>query len=96
MCAAARSLDVDVVADAGAVGRGVVVAKDLHALALPQSDLQDDGDEVRLGVMVLTDAAVVGRAGSVEVTQRRVPQAVGVGVVGKRVLHDELGESRRG
>src|ERR1019366_8395962 len=39
--------DMDVVADAGAVGGRVVLAKDLDGVATPQGHVQDQGNEVR-------------------------------------------------
>src|ERR1019366_6511369 len=57
--------DVDVIADAGAVGRGVVGAVDF-AMRLPaQGDLQHVRDEMRLDAMVLAEPDA--RAGGVEV-----------------------------
>ncbi len=41
--------DVDVVADAGAVGSGVVVAEDFDEVAAAQGDVEDQGNEVGLG-----------------------------------------------
>ena len=86
-------VDVDVVADAGAVGRGVVGAEDVDRLALAERDLQDERDEVRFGVVVFADRAVGGGAGGVEVAEGGVAEAVGVRVVGQRVLDDQLGEA---
>jgi len=66
--------DVDVVADARAVGRGVVVAEDGDGRALAEGHLQDERDEVGFGVVVL---AALGRAaGCIEVAQAGVAQAV--------------------
>ena len=70
-------LDVDVVADAGAVGRRVVGAEDGDVLALAERDLEDERDQVRLGRVVLADRAVVGGAAGVEVAEGGVAQAVG-------------------
>ena len=51
-------IDVDVVADAGAVGRRVVGAEDLDVRALAERGLEDERDQVRFGVVVLADGAV--------------------------------------
>ena len=48
--------DVDVVADAGAVGGRVVVAEDGDRLAAALGDLEDERDQVRLGVVALAVA----------------------------------------
>jgi hypothetical protein len=50
---------VDVVADAGAVGGGVVVAEDEDLFAASEGDIEDEGDDVGLG---LVGFAAVGRA----------------------------------
>ena len=80
--------DVDVVADAGAVGGGVVLAEDGDRLALALGDLEDERDEVRLGVVALAAAAV--GAGDVEVAQRDGGQAVGRGLTADHVVDGEL------
>ena len=53
--------DVDVVADAGAVGGVVVVAEELELLAAAEGDLQGDRDEVGLRVVPLADHRPSGR-----------------------------------
>ncbi len=55
--------DVDVVADAGAVVGGVVVAEDLDGGAAAEGDVEDEGDEVRFGLMgfAAKDGRAVGR-----------------------------------
>jgi hypothetical protein len=83
-------IDVNVIADARAVGRGVVRAEDRDGLAPPQGRLQDDRHQVRLGPVVLADAGVGGGPGGVEVPQGRVSQAVGPGVVPQGVLEVQL------
>lgn len=47
--------DVDVVAQARAVRRRIVIAEDRDVIALAERDLQDQWDEVRLRVVVLAD-----------------------------------------
>ncbi len=44
---ASEVFDVDVIADTGAVGRGVVVAVDCHLLSQPERGLAGDADQVR-------------------------------------------------
>ena len=65
---------VDIVADAGAVAGGIVVAKDFYVFPLAQCNLQHQGDEVGLGVVILTP--IGRRARGVEIAQRRVAKAV--------------------
>ena len=69
-------VDVDVVADARAVGRGIVVAEHLHRRALAQRCLHHQRDEVERLPPVLADAAVGAGAGGVEVAQADRAQAV--------------------
>src|SRR6516165_6720239 len=64
--------DVDVVADAGAVLGGVVVAKDLDASPAAEGDVEDERDEVRLGLVRL--AVAVDGSGDIEVAQAGVAE----------------------
>ena len=59
--------DVNVVADAGAVGGVVVFAEDGNTLATSQSNIQDEGDDVGLGLVRF--AAIGEGAGYVEVAE---------------------------
>ena len=64
--------DVDVVAHAGAVRGGVVVAEHPQPRQLPDRDLRDEGQQVvRDAVRVLADPAAGVRAHRVEVAQDR-------------------------
>jgi len=60
-------LDVDVIADRCAVARRIVGPVDVDRLSGAERDAQDIGDQVRLGVVILAEAAA--RAGDVEVPQ---------------------------
>ena len=53
-------VDVDVVADARPVGRRVVGAEHLDGRAAAQRGLEDERDQVRLGVVVLAEVARTG------------------------------------
>ena len=66
--------NVDVVANAGAVGSGVVVAEDEDLVTAAEGDVEYERDDVGLGLVSL--AAVGQRAGDVEVAQRGVAQTV--------------------
>ncbi len=59
--------DVDVVADAGAVGGEVVVAEDEDFVAAAEGDVEDEGDDVGLGFVGF--AATGDGTGDVEVAQ---------------------------
>ena len=84
---------MDVVAHAGAVGRVVVVAKDVHGVALADGGLRDVGHEVvgdALGVLAHEARGV--RADGVEVAQQHdVPLRVGGVEVGEDLLDHPLG-----
>ena len=85
--------DVDVVADAGAVGGGVVVAKDVDAREDADGDLGDEGHEV-VGdaVGVLADEAAGVGADGVEVAEEDDGGvAVGDADVAEDLLDEELG-----
>ena len=70
--AARQVYNVDVVAHAGAVGRGIVIAKDMDLFQLADCDLGNVRDQV-VGdaVGVLANQAGRMRADGVEVTQQR-------------------------
>ena len=84
---------MDVVANAGTIGRGVVVAKDLNGLELANGDLGDVGHQVvgdTLGV--LADQARRMGTDGVEVTEQHdIPFGVGGVNVHKDLLDHPLG-----
>ncbi len=84
---------VDVVAHAGAVGRGVVVAEHLDALQLAHGNLRNVGQQVVGDVLrVFADAPGNMGADGVEVAQQHhVPLVVGAEEVGKDALEHGLG-----
>ena len=91
--AAGQVNDVDVVAHAGTVGRGVVVAKDVDFFQLADSHLGDVGHEV-VGdaVGVLANEAGGMRTDGVKVAQHGdVERRVGVAAVGEDALGKHLG-----
>ena len=54
---AGQIVDVDVVANAGAVGRGIILAEDLDLLPLPQGHLQHQRNQMRFRIVVFADVA---------------------------------------
>src|SRR5271156_1788884 len=62
--------DVNVIANASAIGCRIVRAKNGDGLSLPQSDFKDDGDQMRFGVMMFAVAAP--RAGCIEVAEHGI------------------------
>jgi hypothetical protein len=89
--------DVDVVADAGAVWGGVIVAEDFDGLAAAEGDVEDERDEMRLGLVGFAagdDARAVLRfrsAGDIEIAQRGGAKAVSAVEPTEHLLDQELG-----
>ena len=76
-CASARSRDVDVVADAGPVGRRVVVAEERQRPARPRRRARTFGMRWVSGSW--SSPSALGGAGDVEVAQRHAAQPVAPG-----------------
>ena len=81
--------DMDVVTDAGAVRRIVVVSEEHGFFALALSDLKQNRDQVRFGVVVL--AVLFRRAGGVEVAESGIFEPVDSAVPVQDLLKAELG-----
>src|SRR5207244_6178997 len=60
---------VDVIADAGAVRRGVVRAEDFNRGAPAENRLKDKGNEVRFRIVIFADGPIRARTRGVEVAQ---------------------------
>jgi hypothetical protein len=69
---------VNVIADARAVSRWIVVAEDPDGMALPKRHLEHTRDQMRLRMMVFAHSAVRCGAGGVEVAQGRCKSCDGV------------------
>lgn len=90
----ARKVDnVDVVAYAGAIGGGVVVAEHLNALQLSNGNLGNVGKQVVWDVLrVFADATGNVRTDGIEVAkQNDVPFAVSAIEIGQNALEHNLG-----
>lgn len=85
--------DVDVVADAGAVGGVVVAAEHGDVGAAPGCCLQHQGDEVGFGLVALAQLAFGVGAGGVEVAQAHGLEAEGAVVAGQRLFHHPFGDA---
>ena len=92
---ARQVLHVDVVADAGAVGRVVVVAEDGQGRPPAERGVDRERDEVDLGIVVLAERAVGMAAGGVEVAQGDRPQHARRGEVLEGALEGPLALRRR-
>ncbi len=86
---------MDVVADAGAVGSGIIRAEDFDVLALSAGDLQNQGDEVGLGIVAFPKLAFRIGARGVEVAEDAVMHAVGLAEVVQDKLHHALAPAVR-
>ena len=60
-------LDVDVVTDASAVGRVVVGPEHRNVITLPQCRLEDDRNDVGLGIVILANDLILRRPRHVEI-----------------------------
>ncbi len=88
--------DMHVVADAGAVGRRIVVAENVDRRLAAHGGEQDQRNEVGFGVVALPDLAVRVGACRVEVAQRHMPDAARRFGIPQHPLDHELGDSRKG
>lgn len=82
--------DVDVVTDAGAIRGRIVRAIDRDMVAHALCCFQDEGDQVRLGVVVFPDRTVQLSAGRIEVAERNIAKAIGIGKVFHHVFDDQF------
>ena len=83
-------VDVDVVADAGAVGGGVVGAEDGDGVDVAPDGHEDAGDKVGFGVVVFADAAVEVAAAGVEVAEEDGLEAEGGFAVAEDAFEHEF------
>ena len=88
-------LDVDEIADAAAVAGGEVVAADQDGVALAESGLQHERDQVRLAAAGLAVAAVAVGAGGVEVAEDRIAEVIGASVILDQPFGRKLGSAIR-
>ncbi len=82
--------DMDVVPNAGSVRRVVILAVDLDVRFEPERGLKDKGQQVRLGIMLLTDLAIEVGASGVEIAQGHHREREGGGPVAKDVFRHQL------
>lgn len=86
---AGQVADVDVIANAGAVWRGIVGTKDGEMLAFALSDLQGQRDEMGFGMVIFT--LIASGARGVEITETGVVQSVDAMEPGEHLLDKEFG-----
>src|SRR5262249_22979531 len=87
---AGEVVDVDIVAHAGAVGRGVIVAEHGQLRATADRDFAGDLGQQRRLLGRLADAAADVAAGDVEVAQRDVGRAAGEAEVAQHPFAHQL------
>ncbi|MEZ6209876.1 MAG: hypothetical protein R3B46_01320 [Phycisphaerales bacterium] len=94
-------IDMDVIADACAVGRGVVGAEDGDVFAVSEGGFAEDGDDADVGDAVLSQEALGIAAGDIEVAEDGAGEGfVGtllrIGVVEERPFETAVWSVRRG
>ena len=75
MCAA-QVVDVDVVAEAGAVPRGIIGAEHLQRRVASECGADRQRDQVCLWRVILAQASIVRRTRGVEIAEAREPKTV--------------------
>src|SRR5690348_16348597 len=83
-------LNMDVVADRRPVGGWIIGSVDVDLSLLAERRLQDERDEMRLGLVPFADLAIRIGACSIEITQRYPSQAVGLAVPAQRPIDRQL------
>lgn len=83
--------DVDVISQAGAIRRRVIVAEDLKLGAICCRRSKSEWDQVRFGVVEFADLSAVVGSGGIEVAQAGRPQAVSSVVGFERVFKKQFG-----
>src|SRR6266849_1861406 len=81
--------DMYVVANAGAVGRRIIVAKDCYVRSAALDGLQDEGKE--MSFLAAGFSASGGCAGDGEIAERNVIESGGLAIVGEDIFKGELG-----
>ena len=81
---------MDVIADAGAIGGGVVVAEDLQVGAAARHHIKHERDQVGFRVVVFTQIAIGIGAGSIEIAENHTGQPVGSAKIAEQLLHHGL------
>ncbi len=81
---------VDVIANAGSIGRGIIRSENLDVRPLPKNDLQDERNEMRFRHVTFADGSVGMRARCVEVAKGREAPLVVVGEIVERPFHGKL------
>jgi len=85
--------NMDVIADASSVRRGIVVAINCDVITLAKRNFQCKWNQMAFGAMILPPAT--GGAGSVEISQARIAQAMNFVEPCEHLFHEELGFSVR-
>src|SRR5260370_5636783 len=83
--------DVDVIADAGSVGRGVVSTKDIDVRQCTSGGIKNARNEMSFHAMMF--AALLGGAGSVEIAEADVIESSVELVIGENLFERKLGFS---
>jgi hypothetical protein len=66
--------NMDVIADAGAVVRRIILAEDFNMRAFPRRDIENQRDQVRFRIVILAQMAIGMGTGCVKIAQaERIP-----------------------
>src|SRR5882724_5194375 len=82
---------MNVIAHAGAVGRGVLVSEDFERLPLTVDGFESGRDEMSLRTVNLADRTRFVRSGSIEIAKADISQTVGRTVGLERLLENQFG-----
>src|SRR5579864_2717273 len=86
---------MNVVADAGSVGSGIVRSKDLQFRSETGSSAQGQRDEMSFRIVQLADFTALVCARSVEITQAGETESIGAVVTFECLLEEQFGDSVR-
>src|SRR5712671_3274273 len=86
-----KVINVNVIANAGAVGRGIIRAEDLDLRPLAKNGLQDERNEMRFRIVIFANLGIGAGAGGVEIAECSTGPAIGRRIIGQGALHGKFG-----
>src|SRR5262252_2716910 len=84
---------MDIVSNAGSVGRGIVSTEDLEFAAFRFGRGEREGNQMGFRIMKFADLAALIRARGIEIAQARKTKTVGAAVGFERVFEEKLGDT---
>ena len=82
---------MNIIAQARAVRRRIILAKNRNVIALSHGHLQNQRDEMRFWVVILAYRAIFYRSCCIEITERHEANAIGAAHPFHHLFHDALG-----